>query len=62
LFADGTLDLSFDVMSNLNPSGKIYGADLISDNEIVICGDFTSYNNNGARQYIVKIDSVGRLV
>jgi hypothetical protein len=62
LFDDGTLDLSFDVMGNLNPSGKIYGANLISDDEILICGDFTSYNNNAARQYIVKIDSVGRLL
>ena len=60
LFHDGTLDLSFDVMGNLNPSGKIYGAALISDDEIIICGDFTSYNNNATKQYLVKIDSVGR--
>jgi hypothetical protein len=49
-------------MVNLNTNGKIYGADLISDNEIIICGDFTSYGNNAAKQYIVKIDNTGNYI
>jgi alpha-tubulin suppressor-like RCC1 family protein len=59
LFPDGTYDGSFNVMANLNPSGKIYNAALISDFELIVCGDFTSYAGNASKQYIVKIDTNG---
>jgi len=56
LNADGTYDATFNVMGRLNTSGKIYNAGLISDRELVICGDFTSYNGDATRQHITKID------
>jgi hypothetical protein len=62
LFSDGTVDQSFNVMSKLNTSGKIYDAVLVSDNQLIICGDFTSYDGDATRQYIVKIDSNGLAV
>jgi hypothetical protein len=62
LFSDGTLDQTFNVMGNLNPNAKIYNACLISDFELIICGDFTSYAGNASRQYITKIDNNARPV
>jgi hypothetical protein len=59
LNSDCSLDTSFSIVNRLNSGALLYNVVLINDNDILICGDFTSYDSDITKRYILRIDSNG---
>jgi uncharacterized delta-60 repeat protein len=56
---DGTLDTTFNV--GTGPQSHVMSAAIQPDNKIVVCGPFTSFNNNAVTNYVARVFPGGTL-
>lgn len=59
LAQNGTPDLSFD--PGLGFNGSVFAIEIQNDGKILVGGDFTEYNGNSSRPYLLRLNANGTL-